>query len=356
MIRGFTLAVRRSSLALFAVLAGASCDNTDSLNSPSETPTAASTTDSATFVDTSAAVDSLSAATDSLVPAFSTISYTGIPYGPLGLWDGTGFEWGPAPFTTSQDNTFASSIVSRINAARLTKQRLVLAMTGGPSSNFTTNGKFDLSKWKNRMNTFNTSTIKNAVAAGVADGTIIGNSVMDEPETKQWGGVMTKPLLDQMATYVKNIFPTLRAGVNHGGPGYKWRTWERYQVVDYTLNQYMWQTTSGNIGAWRDAVISRAKTDGVTPAFSLNLLNGGVPDNTGDWDCKGTGGKGTRSRKCRMTADQVSQYGKAVGPSGCAMLMWRYDDAFMSKSANVDAFRSVASLLATKAQRACRRS
>ena len=351
MMRAFTPSVRRSTFALLAVLAGASCDRADSPMEPTDAPAAAATTDSTTSADTS------TAATDSLAPAFATISYTGLAYGAFGLWDGaTSFEWGPAPFTGSHDNTFANSIVTRINTARQKKQRLILAMTGGPSSNFKTDGKFDLAKWKNRMNTFKTSTIKNAVAAGVADGTIIGNTIMDEPETKQWGGVMTKPLLDNMATYVKDIFPTLPVGVNHGGPGYKWRTWERYQVVDYTLNQYMWQTTSGNITAWRDAVIDRARTEGVTPAFSLNLLNGGVPDNSGTWDCAGTGGKGTRDRKCRMTADQVSKYGKAVGPSGCFMLMWRYDDAFMAKSANVSAFKDVASLLATKARRACRRS
>jgi hypothetical protein len=38
------------------------------------------------------------------------------------------------------------------------------------------------------------------------------------------------------------------------------------------------------------------------------------------------------------------------------MLMWRYDNLFMSKSANVSAFRDVASLLATKSRRSCRRS
>ena len=365
MFRAFTPAICRSVVALSVALAGAACDNSDSLNSPTaaaaadsmslaDTTTQAAPADSTTLADTTAVADSLAA--DSVVVDMALSSTTGVPYGPLGLWNGTDFEWGPAPFTTSQDNTFANTIVSRINAARQKHQRLVLAMTGGPSSTFKSNGRFDMNKWKNRMNTFKTAAIKNAVAAGVADGTILGNSIMDEPETTQWGGVMTKPLLDQMASYVKGIFPTLRVGVNHGGPGYKWRTGERYRVVDYTLNQYMWQATNGNIASWRDAVMSRAQVDGVTPAFSLNVLNGGVPDNSGSWDCQGTGGKGTRDRKCRMTADQVSNFGKVVGPSGCFMLMWRYDDAFMSKSANVTAFRSVASLLATKARRICRRS
>ena len=339
-------ALRRCAVALVAVLVGTAC-NDSGPTSPVVTSADSPPPDPLASADT--------VTTDS--PALASVTYSGLAYGAFGLWaSATSFEWGPAPFTMSHDNTFANTIVTRISTAREKHQRLVLAMTGGSSSNFKTDGKFDLSKWKRRMDTFKTSAIRNAVAAGVNDGTIIGNTIMDEPETKQWGGVMTKPLLDNMASYVKNIFPTLPVGVNHGAPGYQWRTWERYQKVDYTLNQYMWQNNGGNIAAWRDAVLSRAKVDGVKAAFSLNLLNGGVPDNSGTWDCQGTGGKGTRDRKCRMTADQVANYGRAVGPSGCFMMNWQYDDAFMSKSANQDAFRSVASLLSTVSQKSCRRS
>jgi hypothetical protein len=336
--------VRRSVLALCAIAVATSCNEDDSLVDPVAGPESVALTDSTALP------------ADSLNPAFATVSYSGLPFGPFGLWDGaTGFEWGPAPFTTSQDNTFANSIITRINTARQKKQRLILAMTGGNSSEYKTNGKFDLAKWKNRMNTFKTATIKNAVAAAVADGTIIGNSIMDEPETKQWGGVMTKPLLDQMATYVKQIFPTLPVGVNHGAPGHRWRTSERYRVVDYTLNQYQWTFNSGKVTAWRDAVLSRANYEGVRAAFSINLLNGGVPDNSGTWDCAGTGGKGTIAHRCRMTPTQVKDWGRAIGPSGCFMAAWRYDGAFMAKAANVDAFRNVASLLASKPKKSCKR-
>jgi hypothetical protein len=37
------------------------------------------------------------------------------------------------------------------------------------------------------------------------------------------------------------------------------------------------------------------------------------------------------------------------------MVMWQYDAAFMSKSANQSAFRDVASLLGSKPRRSCRR-
>jgi hypothetical protein len=351
MIRTSLSAAGRAALALVAVLIGASCQGA---NEPTAIDPALSTPADTTSLADSAAADS--GAVDSLAPALASVSYTGLPYGPFGLWaSATTFDWGPAPFTISHDNTFASSIVTRVNTARQKGQRLVLEMTGGNSRDFKTNGKFDYYKWKNRMDTFKTTAIRNAVAAGVADGTILGNSIMDEPETPQWGGVMTKPLLDKMAAYVKNIFPTLPVGVNHGGPGYKWRTWEHYKVVDYTLNQYQWTASKGDISGWRDAVLSRSRADGVRTAFSMNLINGGTPDYSGSWDCAGTGGKGTIYQRCRMTPSQVAGWGKSVGPSGCFTLVWRYDDAFMSKSANVDAFRSVASYLRSFTRKSCKR-
>ena len=189
----------------------------------------------------------------------------------------------------------------------------------------------------------------------MADGTIVANKMLDEPESPQWGGVLTKGMLDQMASYAKNIFPTLSMGVTHGAPGFKWRSGERYKVLDWVGVQYVYNYNNGNVTGWRDEVLNFAKANGVTPVFSLNILNGGKRDQTGAWDCPNSGGKGTRSTYCRMTADQVSTYGKAAGPYGCVMLMWRFDDAFMAKSANVTAFKSVASLLSSKPRRSCRR-
>jgi hypothetical protein len=284
------------------------------------------------------------------------VSYTGIPYGPYGLYaNTTEFEWGPKPFTGSLDNSsFPNALPKRIAAARQQGHRLVLAMTAVPTE-VKTNGKFDLGKWKAKMNTLNTSTIRKAVADGVADGTIVGNKMIDEPESPQWGGVLTKSMIDQMATYARNIFPTLPMGINHGAPGFKWRSGERYRVLDWVSVQYVWNYNQGGITGWRDEVLGFARANGVTPMFSLNILNGGVRDKSGAWDCPGTGGKGTKTSYCRMTADQVRTYGRTVGPSGCAMLMWRYDDAFMSKSDNKSAFQDVATLLNSKPRRSCRR-
>ena len=338
--------LRTVAVALLGVLIGAACDN--------------STTEP---VATSQPVDTPSAATEDSVavlaggdPAFATVSYTGQPFGPIQLWNSyTTVSWGPSPFTGTQNYTDPNGVITQINAARLKKQRLILSMTGGPSSRYSTNGKFDMVKWKNKMNQYNTAAIRSAIAAGVADGTIIGNQMIDEPETPRWGGNITKSTLDAMATYGRNLFPTLAMGVNHGPPGYKWRTSERYRSVDYVLYQYNYYITSGNVAAWRNAVLDRAAYEGVKPVFSINILDGGVQDRSGTYDCGGTGGKGTYFPNCRMTSTQVKTYGQALAPYGCALQMWRYDGVFMSKSANVDAFRSVAATAASTPRRSCRR-
>ncbi len=286
----------------------------------------------------------------------AAVSYSGIPYGPYDLWGTTtGLRWGPGPFTVSHDNAyFPTSLVQRIEAARRKRVRLILVLTGGPNT-VTTNGKFDLAKWKARMNKLNTTAIRKAVADGVADGTIVANKLMDEPESPKWGGVPTKAMIDEMATYARKIFPTLPMGVGHGAPGFKWRSAERYKVLDWVSVQYVWGYNKGNIAAWREQVLNFARNNGVRPMFGLNILNGGVPDTNGAWDCPNTGGKGTRSANCRMTAEQVRTYGRAIGPSGCALLMWRYDQAFMSNAANQAAFKDVASLLNGRPRGSCRR-
>jgi hypothetical protein len=325
-------AAARAALLLALAVVATSCDEVDPPSSPEEATPA-----------------------DTPVPDLA-VSYSGIPFGPYGLYaNTTEFEWGPKPFTASLDNAgYPKAIVNRINAARQDHHRLVLAMTADRAY-YITGGKFDLAKWKSRMNTLNTATIRKAVADGVADGTIVANKLIDEPESPQWGNVLTKSMIDQMAAYAKKLFPTLPMGVTHGSAGFKWRSGERYKVLDWVGVQYVYNYNKGNIGGWRSEVMNFAQANHVTPVFSLNILNGGARDQTGAWDCPRTGGRGTTSTYCRMTADQVRSYGRAVGTSGCALLMWRYDDAFMAKSANVTAFKDIASLLNSRPRRSCRR-
>ncbi len=286
----------------------------------------------------------------------------GVPFGPFALWTGTqpSAAATPVAFTASQNYTSPDNVVALIASARAARQRLILVLTGGGPAQYSTGGTFDFRKWRARMDQYDTAPIRAAIAAGVADGTVLGNSIMDEPEHRHWGGVMTKPLLDSMAAYGKRAFPTLPMGPSHGPNGYYlWRPAERYRVVDYVLNQYNYWVTTGNAAAWRDKVLAQAKLDGVAVAFSMNILDGGQnAARDGAWSCPtGTSaGRGTYEPACRMTATQIRDWGTTLGPAGCAMLMWRYDSAAMGREDNQRAMRDVAAALATAPRRGCTRS
>jgi len=320
-------------------------------------------------VDSAATPDSLvtpdSLASDSA--AGSEISEElvtlGVPYGPYHLMNSyTTYAWGPAPFTASLNgNTGPGGVIKQIDAARRARQKLMLSLTDGYREHYLTNGKFDIAKWKTRMYAYNTPEIRAAVARGISDGTILGNQVINEPNVSGWGGNINKAVVDQLCTHVKKIFPTLPAGpvVVHW-----WRPTERYRVCDFIIDQYGWSQGSmgpgtpggsGNVLLWRQAALTQAAKEGISIAFSMNLLGGG----TRIYGCPvpETGGRYTPTdmKNCRMTADQVRQWGRALGPYGCAMFMWKYEAAFWSKSANIQAFRDVAATLATKPRRSCRR-
>jgi hypothetical protein len=109
----------------------------------------------------------------------------GVPFGPVALFDGAQPIATAVAFTASQNYTSPETVIAMIANARAAKQSLILALTGGPAEEYSTNGKFDLAKWKRRMDQYNTAAIREAIAGGVADGTVLGNSLMDEPEHRK---------------------------------------------------------------------------------------------------------------------------------------------------------------------------
>ena len=273
----------------------------------------------------------------------------GVPFGISDLWTSgtTTRTSGVAAFSSSNDYVAPDALVSHLATARAKGIHVVLAMTGGSHERYKTAGVFDLAKWQAAMDGFNTPAIRDAVAEGVADGTIIGNSVMDEPQQhgnsddprKTWGpsGTMTKVRVDGLCGYVKAIFPTLPVGVIHDHAAFEPNN--SYRVCEYLVAQYA--SRKGNVVAWRDAGLALAARDGMAIIFSLNLLNGGIQST---WPCPvpQTGGNGTYSPNCRMTPEQIRDWGKVLGRAGCALLSWRYDAAFLAKPENQSAISDVA--------------
>jgi len=281
----------------------------------------------------------------------------GIPFGPSGSMLTETSQ--VAPFTMTIQGVTPSNILSFLSKARYAKSKLSLNMTGGHHDKYMTYGVFDMAKWKAAMDEYNTPAIRQAVADAVADGTIVGNSVMDEPHVhgggdgNSWGpeGTMTKVAVDQMCGYAKAMFPTLPVGVAHRHDAFE--PTKSYRVCEFIISAY--SSRHGSVTAFRDEGLALARRDGHAIMFSMNILNGGTQDRDGVWDCSGTGGKGTYSPNCRMTPQQIRDNGLVLGPAGCGLGMWRYDAAFIGNPENLRAFKDVADRLATLSAKPCRR-
>jgi hypothetical protein len=281
-------------------------------------------------------------------PAPPPPAQSGIPFGAVDLWVDTTVLYGPEPFTMSINSDRPETLVARINAARALRHRLVLTMTGGMHSRYITNDKFDIAKWKTRQDLYDTPEIRAAVTAGLADGTVLMANIIDEPQHSSWGGVPNKELMDEMAAHVKRIFPTLPVGV-WAKPD--WLPAERYKVVDFLITQYV--ARYGSVTAWRDLVLAVAKENGIAVLFAINPINGGMP--VPSCPVGPTGGKGTYSNRCQMTPDQIRESGAVLGVAGCGLVVWRYEQKFMSRSENHQAFEDLAAKLSSKTAPPCRR-
>jgi hypothetical protein len=325
--------------------------------------TAGQTTGTYRVIATSSGLSDTAVVTLARTSASGTTGGLGIPFGPASLWQTGSMETvGTGAFTGSIAGTSASAIVGLLGAARTAHQRLVLNMTGGSHDLYLTDGVFDMAKWKAKMDTYRTAAIQSAVASAVADGTILGNSVMDEPHVhglgdgNTWGpvGTMTKARVDSMCGYVKAMFPTLPVGVVHQHNVFE--PTKSYAVCEFIVDAY--SSRLGDVTTFRDGGLALTTRDGMGIIFSMNILNGGIQAaRDGLWNCPltTTGGRGTYEPNCRMTAAQVRDYGRALGPAGCAMLMWKYDSDFMANANNQQSFKDVAGLLATLPRKPCGR-
>jgi hypothetical protein len=264
-----------------------------------------------------------------------------IPVGASQLWSSLGTP-GTETYDLAHDGVRAAGIIKRIDDARARNVRLLLNMTGGHDPYMSTiNGvyQFDMRKWRDSMATYNTAPVRDAVARAIADGVLIGNSVMDEPHVdgtgtdgNTWGptGTMTKARVDSMCAYVKSIFPTLPVGVVHQHQLFE--PTKSYRVCEFLVDQYA--ARLGSPEQFRDGALAMARRDGMRILFGANELNGGPQDRDGVWDCKDQGGyKGQTAPNCQVPPDSLRRWYPLLARAGCGFRVWRWDDVRTNTSA-----------------------
>lgn len=255
-------------------------------------------------------------------PVFAGSGSSGIPFGafaqPIGLF-------GPT-YTGGQINpVYPDSLLRYLAAIKAAKGRVVLSLPGGPGGYTTADGKFDLAKWKTRVARYKVVNFDSYIA----DNTIIGNYIIDQPNCPScWGGqVIPQSTVDEMARYSDSLWPGL-ATIARADPTWLAEYPGSYAYLDTGWAQYVMR--KGDVSAYLSDNIAAAQSKGLRVIVGLNVLKGGL-------------------NEASLTASQVKDFGSVMLSSSysCAFISWQYSAAYFSSSD----IKSAMSLLSKKADR-----
>jgi hypothetical protein len=295
---------------------------------------------SCTSLGVTARVDTVQDTVRVVVPVPVPVpTFVPFAFGPSDMYRGPDAHRG---FTAGLTYADPQGLVKLLAKLRANRQRAFLALTGGKHEQYITDKKFDLDKWKGGLARYSTTVLRAALEAGVADGTILGYSMIDEPPHPSWGGVLTKATVDAMAAYCKSLFPFLPCGV---AVDHAWRPAERYQQVDFIIAQTWMESLSAT--AFRDSAVAAARRNGVALVLSMNLFG-----------ARQTPGCEPRHRQCLMRPEEVREWGRAFmsEPYACAVLMWHYDAPMWARAEYQTQFQELASIARQRVAKPCRRS
>ncbi len=274
---------------------------------------------------------------DTLIIHAASSAFVPFAFGPYDMYRGPNAADG---FTAGVSYADPQGLVSLLTKLRSNKQRAFLALTGGSHDQYITDRKFDLAKWKKGLARYDTPVLKAALEKGVADGTIIGYNMLDEPPHPSWGGALTKGTVDTMAAYCKSLFPFMPCGV---AADHRWRPAERYQLLDFMMTQTWMERISAE--EFRDSAVAVARRNGVALVLAINLFGE-----------RQTPGCEPRRNQCLMRPADVREWGRAFvsEPYACAVIMWHYDANMWSRPEYQEQFTDVANVARQRVAKPCR--
>jgi hypothetical protein len=216
---------------------------------------------------------------------------------------------------------------------------VLISFAGG--SGLTDSNGFNLTKWKQKVDQFRGID----VSSYIADGTLMGHFLLDEPsDPHNWNGHRVSLAdIDEMARYSKEIWPDLPAIIG-GWPayvkGYQYRyldaAWARYHVRFGSIEDFI-------VNNVRDA-----KASGLALVMALNVLAGSDE----------SGLPGYHYDKYAMTASQVRSWGSALldQPYVCAFFMFRYHQDYFARPEIQAAMAELSRKAQSLPNQPCRRS
>lgn len=292
---------------------------------------------------------------------YTSSTAPGVPYGmyhlPTSLFSSS-------RYSGSLQALWPSGVYSVLNAARNNGERVVISLAGNRKYYTNSDGTFNLSKWKSRVSAYRSYNLSQYVNSG----TVIGHFLVDEPYCyKCWGGrKISASTIEEMARYSKSIWPGMATGVR-GHPSAL--TQQTYRYLDFAWAQWggplHYPTYKMTPEQYRDQQTSAARARSLGLVFGLNLLDGG----DGSSHINGTYAKDpnlgdnkycSSSGSCyryAMSASEVRRVGGVLAAAsyGCAMISWKYNTTFLSRSGMTDAMNYVSNVAKNRSRSSCAR-
>ena len=238
--------------------------------------------------------------------------HTGLPLGPAHVPPEHFADFSGTNITPG----FPDSLLPILEAARRANARVFISFTGGGRHSLDSTG-FNIDKWKERIDRYRGIDL----TSYIADGTILGHFLMDEPnDRRNWSGhQVSQADIAEMARYSKEVWPSMVTMIR-AFPDFL--EGHEYPRLDAIRVQYA--PRFGPIDAFINDQVQGAKALGVALVGGLNVLNGGSGE---------SGIPGTREGKYAMSADEIRDWGGRwlAEPYICAFLMYYYDSRYQSR-------------------------
>ena len=248
---------------------------------------------------------------DSAAPPDSSPGHqVGIPFGMYHLPEA---EFAP-PFTSALRNgSDPAEVIPILESARKAGLKIYLNMFVSRRQIQNPDGSFSLDRWKQRIDRFRDLGLE----PYIQDGTLAGNYLMDEPDSKgKWNG-QSVPFADieAAAAYSKQLWPGLTTMIR-ADPLFLQKAPFRWRSLDAAWSQYT--TRKGSVEEYARRHAAVAKELGLGLVVGLNVLDGGDGS---------SGLEGTKIKYAAMSAAEVMHYGTVLlrEPGACALLLWKYD-------------------------------
>jgi len=281
------------------------------------------------------------------VPPTTPPGHVGIPFGPSLYTQGNSTQLLTPPsalnsaFSALNTDAHDDVLLAELEAARRVGDRVLLSFAGSPNHfKDDQTGGFSLEKWKRRVDEFRVIDL----SPYIADGTLIGHFILDEPsDPKNWNGHRVALAdIEAMAAYSKEIWPDLPAVI---------RAWPDYlQGFEYEHLDATWVQYHARFGAlepWLEENIRGARALGLAVILGLNVVAGGGEE----------GIPGIYSDKYAMNASQLRAWGSRLLDESnvCAFFMFRYQANYFGRPDIQAAMTELSQKAAGLPNRPCRR-